>query len=114
MTLQHVTTAIVALGFGLGVAVMIAYGVLSPWERSPVGRMVMALVGSITAVQGFSLAARIWGDYPGRVILILIMYASFVVTLGWMLVLVVGNQLDARRNGHRGRKRDNPGKGDES
>lgn len=114
MILHHITTGIVALGFALGLAVMVAYWVLSPWERHPVGRMTMALVGSVTAVQGLSLAARIWGEYLGRAILILIMYASFVVTLGWLLALVVGNQLYARRNGRDGHKRDDPRKGDGS
>jgi hypothetical protein len=90
-------TVLLGVGFVMALAIVIAYGTLTRWERRPVGRMIMALVFEITAVQGLSLAARIFGEYPGRAILALLLYASFVVTLGWMLSQIIREQLRVRR-----------------
>ena len=54
------------------------------WKEWPAGQSLMGLLAIITVGFGFGVFNRLMGQYPGRAILGLILYALFVGAIIWI------------------------------
>ena len=91
------TTLLMALGWLATATFVVSYHLLARWWRYPEGRHLMAFTFCMNVFLTEWLAYRIWGDYPGRLELLLGTFAAGDVLLIWRVVLLYCNQIDRRR-----------------
>lgn len=79
----------------------VIYHVLAPWWRYEMGRMIMAVIGGIVSFAASGLATLIWGEYPGRVAVLLGLRLGLIVVGGWLICQLVVAQAygELRRRG---------------
>lgn len=77
--------ALTVLGAVLAWAFAATYWAFYPWRRNRSGRAVMFLVVSLAAILSLVVLARAFHDYPGRVLLTLIIYAAVPTALTGLL-----------------------------
>lgn len=86
------TTLLVAAAFGACLTFVAVYGTTAPWYRSEMGWHMMAFVFSLGLILGLSLAYRIWGEYPGRKVLLIVAFGLLTVLLWQRVYLVIRAQ----------------------
>lgn len=67
---------------------VLAYATGSNWRETEEGRALMYLGGSIALILTSVTATQLLGDYPGRQFVVLGVYGSLPVTLGWLNVVL--------------------------
>lgn len=93
--LSMVATGLVALGAALAWAFVYRYA-WTRWERSVMGRFVMALVAIIGVFLTLAAVVRLFGPYPGREVVAVVLYALLAWLLARMHVLLSASQRDGR------------------
>lgn len=90
-------TDLVAVGLtGIGLinclSFCVAYWIKSKgaWVRDEVGHFMMLFFGCLGFLFALVLSNRIYGDYKGREILVLILYFTLVLTTFWPIRLLLG------------------------
>lgn len=95
-TLGH---GLLVLAFFGGAAFVATYHLLAPWWRSDVGRNTMAFAASETAVLGLSVLGLWLGDFPGRQVLGLLLFAGFTAVSWWRWAVLIRTQLIQQQQG---------------
>jgi hypothetical protein len=93
------TTAAIWVAAIASGAFTLLYGFKSEWYKHPVGRMQFAKSASLSLILWLSLAGRVLGDYPGRVVIgvvVLWIVAITLVTQVVVLLLAQAGKLDTR------------------
>lgn len=85
MVFNVIFLALTVAGAGLAWAFAAVYWAFYPWQRNRSGRAVMFLVVSLAAVLSLVVLARAFHEYPGRVVLTLIVYAAIPAALTSLL-----------------------------
>lgn len=67
----------------------ILYFLSGPWYSSPIGRALMIAWTSIGLLIDLALAFTIWGDYPGREVARLVVFAFLSVGLWYKLLALI-------------------------
>lgn len=58
------------------------------WRHNPAGRHLMAFTANLGVLLGLIVVNRLSGDYPGRVIVTMVLFAALVGQIVWRLVLL--------------------------
>lgn len=80
-------TILLAIAFVGCITFIIIYAKTAPW-RSTWGWHMMIFVGSLGMILGLSLSYRIWGEYWGRQVLILVAFSVLTILI-WQRVFMV-------------------------
>lgn len=84
---DHWVNLVWLIEFGASLAACVVFMVLyhvrsrGLWRRSPLGRNIMGLVAAMFAIMGISIARAVFGDYPGRRTLLMMLFG----VLTWFL-----------------------------
>jgi hypothetical protein len=82
--------------------IVFAVGARRSWWRTPAGRALMVSTTSLAAVLWITLARRIFGDYPHREVILLVVFAG-VFTGAWLKFGALVYELGRGRSSHRRR-----------
>ncbi len=58
------------------------------WRHNPGGRHVMQFTANLGLLLSLIATARLWPDYPGREVVVLVAFALLVVQIVWRCVLL--------------------------
>jgi len=83
---------LLAMAFLGGLTFVVFYATTARWWRSDVGRNAMIFAGCETIILGLSLTVRIFGDFPGRELVAMTMFALFTVAIWWRVVALIRAQ----------------------
>lgn len=100
MTAQQVVYLVLfSAMFGVWLAVVLTYHFMTrgAWRRTREGRHVMTFGVIFVWVSGLILANLLFGRYPGRYVIGVISYSSFVLIGAQRLVMIVRAQREKRR-----------------
>lgn len=88
--MRDLTTATAVLGAVGCWYFVLAYWVTTrgDWARSPAGRHVMQFTANLGLLMSLIVVARIWPDYPGRMVVTLVAFGALVVQIWWRVVLL--------------------------
>lgn len=81
---------VVALG---GIGTFVALFALTPWWRSEMGWHLMTFMSIEAVVLLLTLARSVFGDYPGRDVLLLLFFAAFAAAGWWRASILIRTQL---------------------
>lgn len=95
------STVLAVAGFAASLYFVIAYhwSTRGDWWRNPGGRHVMEFTVNLGLLFGLIVAARLWGDYPGRDEVTLVLFAWLVGQVVWRSVLMHRMQRDRESAG---------------
>lgn len=79
-------TAVAALA---ATAFSFTYGVFYPWRENRSGRAAFYLVTALAAVLWITVFARWLGDYPGRILVTLVVYTAIPITIIRLLAVLL-------------------------
>lgn len=91
--------------FGLALTVIALAGCLTfvglysrvRWWRSEVGWHLMTFTSLEALILGLTLARGLWGDYPGREVVLTVAFAVFAAASCWRAAILWRTQRRARR-----------------
>lgn len=88
--MRDLTTAIALLGAAGCWYFVLAYWITTrgDWSRTSGGRHVMQFTANLGVLMTLIVAARIWPDYPGRMVITLVAFTGLVVQIFWRCVLL--------------------------
>ncbi len=88
---QILIVIITSVGVLACLSFVLGYGWVTrgAFGREEAGRYFMTSMSNKLLLFSLVLSGILWGDWPGRKILILILYVSFVATTWWPLRLLV-------------------------
>lgn len=109
MSLRDIGTVLLWLATIPAVGFVVFYAVASRWWGSPIGRQQMALRFALALALLLILTARVFGNYPGRAVVSIVVFALLVFVLWWGLALLVSVQRHELRDRRDGRRRQSPG-----
>lgn len=75
------------------------YQLLASWRSSATGRLVMSLALAVAGLSASGLAASIFGEYPGRQAVRLLLLSGIAVLGVWLIRQLVSAQVNRDRNG---------------
>lgn len=80
------------------------------WIRDEAGQFLMLFFGCLGFVLGLVLANRIFGEYPGRQILVFVLYFALVMATFWPMRLLWTSRREKkkRRRNQNGKKVSDP------
>lgn len=90
---------LLVLAFFGAAAFVATYHLLAPWWRTDIGRNTMAFAASETGVLGMSVLGLWLGDFPGRALLGLVLFATFTGVSWWRWSVLIRAQAGSVR-GH--------------
>lgn len=91
------STILVAAALAGDLLFVAAYVITAPWWRSEWGRHMTAFGVSLGAILALSLAYRLFGDYPGRQVLLLVAFGALTLLLWQRAVIVIRAQVAPKR-----------------
>lgn len=92
-----VSTLLTATALAACITFVTVYATTAPWRSTEWGRHMMAFAVCLGLLLGLGLAYRIFGDYPGRQVLLAVVFATFTVLLWQRVYLVIRAQRPPRR-----------------
>lgn len=90
------TAALAVAGAGVCWYFVVAFHVLTggDWRHNRGGQHVMAFTASLGLLLTLAAAGRVWPDYPGRELVVTVVFATLVGQLVWRCVLLHREQHD--------------------
>lgn len=84
------TLAVTSVGLASCLVFCIGYWIFSKgtWWRSEHGRFLMLFMGCLGTLFALIISSRVFGDWPGRQIVSLVLYLSYVVVSLWPVRLL--------------------------
>lgn len=92
--LATAVVVVLTVAFGAAVVFCALYHAMTrgAWRRHPIGVHLMVFTGDIALILGVALAGWLFGDYPGRRVLLFLAYVVFAASLVWRVVILVREQ----------------------
>lgn len=92
-------TVVTASGLAGCLVFVVAYAVRSrgAWMAQEAGRFLMAVYANLGALLAFVLVNQVFGDWPGRRLVTVVLFAAYCFEAWWPLRLLSRAQEDARR-----------------
>lgn len=97
MTFDHIATLLVVVAAVPANLFPLAYGLGSPWYRSPLGRALMTQSTGIALLIDVTMLRYVLGDYPGRDAIRIAIYGLVTAGLYLQFVALLKTQRTRRR-----------------